>query len=452
VPISSTSTQLLLAYLALHPNQGVDRRKTAFLLWADHGDSEAQRYLRQHLHRLRQVLASLRLPEDILVSRGNHLYLQPEKGLWIDVLAFRQQLQKREWQIEAIELYEGDLLPHVDGEWVRPFRTQLREQYLEAVYNQIRWAKMQHNYPRALHYAQRLLQANPLRESSHRIYMEILCLSGRRAQALQHFTHLRQLLRQELKAQPMPETIELYQQMKNGTLPDDTVLLVSSPKPIFQAPPPSDEEMLTRRKEIARLDEALAHALAGRGCFILLQGEASVGKSYLLGAWRRLRRNQLLHFSAGCVAGPATLPGQPLLAALRQGRHQIDWTWFPSQLWWHDPLRRTISGAADGLGASNGDASKLVSVLGQFALLLARQSGQVVGFFLDDLHQADEATWHTLAFIGRRCHTLPLLLLGTYHPDRLTPRAERVVHSLQRRGQVDLLRLLPPSPSRHMSE
>jgi two-component SAPR family response regulator len=106
-----------------------------------------------------------------VVSKGSRLYFNLTPALWIDVSQFRRQITDQRWQIEAIELYRDDLLAPYEAEWLLPIRTQLREQYLNTLRKQITIATMQRNYSRALHYAARLLQATPLRESSHRAYI-----------------------------------------------------------------------------------------------------------------------------------------------------------------------------------------------------------------------------------------------------------------------------------------
>lgn len=437
---------LLLAYLVLHSKQPVDRRKLAFLLWADTTEALALRNLRQHLHRLRQVLTQLGWPADQLTGKGNQLIFDPA-GLWIDLARFEQQITDPGWQIEALELYRGELLAGYEAEWLFPFRARLREQYLEALRHQITLATMQRNYPRAVHYAGRLLAATPLRESSHRIYMEALYLSGRRVQALKHFERLKQHLKQELNAAPMPQTVNLYRQMQRGALLTEAPRLILAPQQI--APAEFEPPLIGRENELAVLDEALVQSLAGRGQFILIGGEIGLGKTALLEAWGQTRAGQMLLFDSP-VSQEISVPGESILIALSHGLARLDWPQLP-QAWrramqacW-PAIETVIESNLDLTNKRHGLPS--LDQLRQMLLTLANHAKQPVALLLDDLHLADETTWQLLAFWGRRCESHRLLIVGTYRPRALSETAQSLVHSLQRHKQLRLLNLQPLTPA-----
>ncbi len=445
--------QTLLVYLALHPNQSIDRRKLAFILWPDTTEATALRNLRQHLYRLRQILASLNLPNDIVLSKGSQLHFNPDSILWIDVSQFERKITEQRWQNEAIELYRGDLLTTHQVEWLHPIRNRLREQYLAALRNQINIANMQRNYRRALQYAHRLLQATPLRESSHRTYMEALYFSGQRVQALQQFDDLRNLLKRTLNVEPMPQTVALCQQIQNGTLPGDIPPLISlsqHPPRLLKTITPISEAFVGRREELAQLDEALVHTLNGGGRFILIEGESGLGKTRLLQTWQQAHAEQLLIFSGQAQATGSEIPCAPILEALYQGQAQIDWQWFPAHSPWRN-MSRSLRLNLDDRSTSPSERSPqpaalpTVDRLGQFILTLATRASCPIGLLIDDLHNADEATWQLIAFLGRRCSTTPLLLVGIYQPDALPTAAQCLMHSLQRYRQLQIIKLWPLS-------
>jgi len=447
--IPSLHTRSLLAYLALHPGQPIDRHQLAFLLWGDELDEVALRYLRQHLHRLRQSFAELRLPDDALRSQAGRLHFLPEAGLWIDTLEFERRIAESYWQIEVLELYEGDLLPEMEAEWIRPFRRRFRDQYLEALRAQIHLATSEHNYPRALHYARRLLDANPMRESSHRIYMEALYLSGKRVQALNHFSELQDLLKDELNARPMPQTVELHRQMKMGTFSYHRRQLGPLSGPTRRRAEATHEisrAVTGRREALALLNEALGRARSGEGLFVLIEGAPGLGKTHLLDKWRRARAGEMLAFAATCEPGEPL--GWPVLAALRHRREQIDWNWFPSQLSWLQPIQAAIQTgrpACDDAPATMIQEANLDENLRQFTLMLVQRARQIVAFCLDDLHYADEVTWSTLSFLARRSHRMPLLLIATCQPDLLSAEKWHLIRSLQRYDQLTVIQLQPLS-------
>lgn len=454
VDLQAAPARLLLAYLALYADQPIDRRHLAFTLWPDERESLALRNLRQHLHRLRRSLTSLNLPEDILVSQGHQLRFQSSPTLWVDVPTFQRQIIDPQWQIEAIELYRGDLLAHDEASWLPPLRARLREQYLEGLRTQIAMAHMQRNYLRALYYIQRLLQAEPLRESSHRIYMEALYLNGQRVQALQHFDDLKSLLQRELKADPMPQTVELHRHMQNGSLPGDIPLLIASTQQAPQALRTMSQisaSFVGRRGEVAQLDEALAQTLRGRGQLVLIEGESGLGKTRLLQTWQQARAGPMLSFTGQGQRGQAVISCALIIEALRRSYNQIDRRWLPAHAPWLD--RWMAASDPAGRAAEPRTINALsacppaVDELGQFLLTLAARAGRPIGLFLDDLHHADDATWQLLAFLGRRCMNLPLLLVGAYQPRALSITARRLVHNLQRHEHLQRIELLPFSPA-----
>ncbi len=454
IPLSSQPTQTLLAYLALHSNQPVDRQQLAFLLWPDVPEATARRNLRQHLHRLRQIFKSLHLPDTTLVGRRGYITFRPNGRFWIDVHQFQQQINDRRWQIEAIELYTGDLCPAIQAEWITPLRTRLREQYLSALRQQITWAKMQRNYPRALHYAMRLLQANPLRESSHRIYMEALYFNGLRAEALRHYETMRELFWRELRVRPMPQTIELYRQIKMGTLPRDIPLLFTETQQVshvLTAMNQISQSFVARRNELAQLDEALAQAIGGRGRVVLIEGEMGIGKTRLLHTWQEARRHLVLNFAGTCEMAEWGRGGAALWQALRFGRLHINWQWFPGSLPWLSTVRYLIEApnlptALDTVLTSL-TPTQILEMLNQFWLTLVSRTQQPVVLLLDDLHWADEITWRVLAFLGHRSGQLPLLIVGTVQSGQMQNYARQIAGDLRRQRRLTEVHLWPLSPA-----
>jgi DNA-binding SARP family transcriptional activator len=60
------------------------------------------------------------------------------------------------------------------------------------------------------------LVCEPCRESFHRALMEHLVHLGRADWAVAQFRSCQRVLAQELGAEPMPETLRLYEQISNG--------------------------------------------------------------------------------------------------------------------------------------------------------------------------------------------------------------------------------------------
>jgi DNA-binding SARP family transcriptional activator len=62
----------------------------------------------------------------------------------------------------------------------------------------------------------RIVQKQDLHEEAHRRLMLCLARSGERGRALRHYERLVALLRDELDAEPEPDTVALFDRLKQG--------------------------------------------------------------------------------------------------------------------------------------------------------------------------------------------------------------------------------------------
>ncbi len=167
-------------------------------------------------------------------------------------------------------------------------------------------------------------------------------------------------------------------------------------------------------------DRRIAEVTGGDGRFLLLSGEAGLGKTRLLGAIER--RAAAAGFRAvrgGAYPSDLQVPGailidlaramqrQPGLAGIgariaeRLGDSRHDQANEPAG----DPARRrrlVVLDVADALGDLLADGPIVVS--------------------LEDLHWSDDLTLEVLEALARRVPDGPMLLLGTYRSDELFPR------------------------------
>jgi DNA-binding CsgD family transcriptional regulator len=182
----------------------------------------------------------------------------------------------------------------------------------------------------------------------------------------------------------------------------------------------SSPDLAGRREELAALEDELGRASAGEFRFVLLSGEAGVGKS-------RLGRELLARCPdvTGLVAR-----AYPLAASAAFG------------LWTEavDPFLRSRSddevvelcgGLLDDLaslfhrvavvrGSVPERDPPLPRVLEGLAGLLGRVSRQApVVVLLDDVHFADASSWEALRYLARHLDDAPLLVLATSRPSEL---------------------------------
>ncbi|MGF1505336.1 MAG: BTAD domain-containing putative transcriptional regulator, partial [Anaerolineae bacterium] len=406
VPLAGLA--LLAGYLALHPDQPISRDRLAFTLWPDVTEEDALLSLRQCLFRLRRALSTAGLPDDVIEASGRRLLFKSAAGLWVDVHAFQAAVEDPAQQVSAIELYRGHLLDGHGAPWIEPVRAHLLEQVLRALRTQTQTAIMRRNTARALNYARQLVEADPLRESSHRILKEALALNGQRVQALQHYETLCTLLHDELGIAPMHHTRDQVSRIQHGSITPDLPPVAVSPQASLDMLVSLGEQIVGRREQIAVLDDHLARAMAGQGSFVLLTGDWGTGKTTLLTAWTQAREPAVYLYTVCAADHP-----QALTAAL-------DWSRLPEQAREPDP-------SAGRLGA--------------LLLTAAAHAGDALVLAIDSLQHATRATWQTLAYLAQRAERFPLLIVAAARD--LNGDQQAMVHALQRAGAVTLLPLKP---------
>ena len=281
-PPSSTAARSLLAYLALNCNRPLPRDRLVGLFWPERPDARARRALSQALWQVRSALgpAAARL-----MAEREAVTLELRDGDWLDVVEFEQLVDGPDLRslVAAVNLYRVDLLEDVYDDWALLERERLRELYLSALGQLVTLHKQRGSYEQALVYAQRLSAADPLREEAHRELMVLYHLLGRSQTALEQFVVLRDLLAKELRAQPMPATIALYHEIVDALASADVPHL-----PVAPPPPPLLHDLsclpfVGRTGERAMLLSAMQAAAHGRGGYALVEGDAGVGKTRLVG-------------------------------------------------------------------------------------------------------------------------------------------------------------------------
>ena len=200
----------LLVYLLLHRDEAVRRDAVAYTLWPDQPEVEARGNLRYNLYYL--LNGVLPKGRDIPWIAGDKRSIQwnPAAPLWLDVSEFERLALESDGGLEAVELYTADLAEGVDDEWLTPSRERLRERQCALLATLIEAARAQHELPRAIEYAQRLLRHDPWREDAVRALMSLRYDSGDRGGALLAYREFAKRLSDEIGVEPMSETTATY--------------------------------------------------------------------------------------------------------------------------------------------------------------------------------------------------------------------------------------------------
>ncbi len=304
----SAKVRALLVYLAVEADRPHRRERLAGLLWPDYPDRDALANLRSALSNLRRVIGDRTAEPSFLLVTREILQFNLASDHALDAAPFIARHGTLDSRLqtesvvgseieEAVALYHGEFLEgfSISGsaafeEWVLFRREGIANSVQATLRRLARACETQQEYARALQYARQQVSIEPWREESHRQVMRLLMLDGQRSAALSQYQTCRRLLNAELGVEPTAETIELYEQIRDGELQaadraTPTPDLAGLELPVFLTGPEPVESyksvFVTRENELAQLDHHLVLALAGQGRVVFVVGDAGSGKTTL---------------------------------------------------------------------------------------------------------------------------------------------------------------------------
>ncbi|HLG75621.1 MAG TPA: AAA family ATPase, partial [Ktedonobacteraceae bacterium] len=284
ISLTSMRLQALLAYLVLHRDIPQRRQHLAFLFWPDATEAQARNNLRQLLHQLRQVFPAV---EQFLSTDTHMLHWHPVTPFNLDVAAFEQALTLADAALregdqhtlqatleQADSLYRGELLPGCYDEWILPERDRLRQHHRQALERLLQHFEAQGDTVTAIRHARRLLGIDPLSEDLYRRLMRLFALNNDRASALHMYHTCVTTLRREMGVDPDPATRAAYEQLLQQETPAIHPI-------VRQMLPAATPTLIGREREWKQLHDAWQRTSNGGPQFVLMTGEAGVGKSRL---------------------------------------------------------------------------------------------------------------------------------------------------------------------------
>jgi DNA-binding SARP family transcriptional activator/Tfp pilus assembly protein PilF len=451
--ITGTAARSLFAYLLTYRDRPHTRNLLSGTFWPDLPDDVARRRLSQALWQIRKALA----PHQTLRAEGDTVQISSHLSLWLDVEEFAEH-RARCISGEPKALvhgerclghYRGDFLAGYYDDWVLPERERLREQFLEVLERLVAGYKRRGDYAAALAHARRLAAEDPLREEAHREAMRLCHLLGYHAEALLQFETCRQILAEELGAEPSPATIALACEIAERSGQATLVDLPRAPlRPAAFVLDPSQAPELPLVGRESERAELLAHVEAlfqGLGGVVLLEGEAGVGKTRLLqaiasdAAWRGAE----VLWGSGRQA-EATAPYGPLVEALsgglsplrsRQLAQIVEAIWLQALTVLLPPLVTALPDLRPPPALELAqERDRLVNALGQLLVGWA----QIVPLVLlvEDLHWAGQDTLDLLARLIPFLSESGVLILGSYRSGeaRARPETWQKLQALDRAG------------------
>lgn len=334
VTFPNETVRRLFKLLALHPNEPMHADTLSEVCWP--GAAGVPRTaLHVAISRLRRCLEpELEKPMQsrFIVRSGTAYTFVPGDACRIDyrqygdwAAAARERAANADWTgvvaaMEAAEsLRRGELLacePYAD--WAEPSRrhfAQVRAELLEiglTAHGRLgQWASI-------IRLARRLITEDNTREHAYRFLMQAYANTGEYGLALAAFEECRRALVNELGVEPSPATLAIYQTLLGSHTADRSAAATRPAQPGGLA--------LLRRTAIGSLALPLTGrgqllqripALLRAGHFVVLHGEAGVGKSRLAAeVLTRLAADNCDVYAGLCLPRERARPYEPLAEAL----------------------------------------------------------------------------------------------------------------------------------------
>ncbi|MGW3995330.1 ATP-binding protein [Amycolatopsis sp. NPDC004772] len=422
----------LVGHLVVHAGRAQPRRLLAGLFWPDSTDAQALTNLRRELHQLRRVLGD---PPSLSVT-GQDLCWQDTPSSRVDVrefaVAHRAALAAEEPGAAArharagLEAYRGELLPGLADDWVLAARAELERQCVELC--DLLCRTPSGDPAAALAAARRRIALRPLEETGYRTLMALQAAAGDRAGAVSTYHRCASVLERELGVVPAEATRAALRRL----------LARPDPEPRRTAAP----GLVGRAAELARLGELWRTAAAGRAGFVLVRGDAGVGKTRLVTELAGLARAEGAIVAAGrCFAAPGRLALAPVAdwlrtPAVQRAAASLDPVW-RAEVDRLLPATRTAGG-----GHPTVDAWQRLRFFEGLARALTA-SGRPVLLVLDNAQWCDEETGAFVTFGLGLLPDAPLLVAATLRDGDPGPGVAAWTAQLRDDGRLTELPLRP---------
>jgi DNA-binding SARP family transcriptional activator len=453
-----STTLAMLALLVLQRGKPMSRESLAFTLFPDVDESAALAELRRYLYLVNKALPP-RADDPWIVADADVVRWNESAGAFVDVVEFERLSASTATQAQAVELYAGDLLADVYDDWVLAERERLRTRYLDVLAELLDRYRSERAYGAAIACAKRILSTDPWREDTLRALVAVRYESGDASGALAEYEQFVKRLRDELAIAPMPETVAVRRSIVlNEAVPGSLERPAASPD-ARPAKPISILPFVGRQRELAALRAAWTRAAHGTGSYVLIAGEAGVGKTRLAAELARTAQSEGGRVFVGTTSAPESMPYQAIVEALRSAsplllarppsaaRRAVLARLLPEL---RDPSAPEFSAQDQ---TAERETARVFDALSHAVRTLA--SPRPLLLILEDLQWAGPAGIEALGAIVREAVRVPVLIVATCrdeetpvdHPLRALGRSLRNVPSveelsLERLGEVEVADLI----------
>jgi DNA-binding SARP family transcriptional activator len=432
----------------------------------------------------------------LLLTEREMITLAEHPQIWVDADVFEQLLsqahatsdpgEKEKLLDEAMMLYSGDFLPEAEGnrlEWARTRRDSLKRNWVGMLLDLADLRAAREAYLNAIEPLDRLLSIDFTNEAAVQRLMSLLAQLGRRGEALRTYKRLVAVLQQEYRIAPLPETRSLYEAIRRGNEKGYSSLL-SSPQqadsgrtgemPVVQIGRVHQSPLVGREEEIATLRELITTVENNsrfklavqkrmfaasldpqrRPQSVFLFGEVGIGKTRLAEEVSReaKKRGWAVAWSR-VYAQEGGIPYRLWTEILRKAMAQGAWQRqeLSNRALVFQPLNTLmpdlhIPGVSFSVPVSP-EQEQLRLWEAVYELLAVISTGTPLLIALDDLQWADGSSCELLAYIARRLHGYPIVIIGTCRENELAKDhpLRSLMPDLQREMALETIPLQPLS-------
>ena len=330
----------------------------------------------------------------------------------------------------------GDLLAGLDADWVLRARDEHAAELAGCLGALAERAQGAGDLARAIAWARRRLEVEPLSESAHRELVRLLAAAGDRAAALAAVDAFAARLRRELGLPPSPETRALVEEIRRSS-PRPASVHAALPAPLVRTVRP-----VGREDALRRLSAAWEDARSGVLRLALVTGEPGIGKTTLVGEFcRRAHAAGAAILYGRCDEEPL-LPHQPFVEALERHLSSLP---APEREAWLAARGGALGRLLPGMGIpgtdEGGPAERYVAFEALRALVEQTAAARPLVLVLDDLHWADAGTLRLLRHLARMAGGARALLALCAREAELNAAAAAAIADLRRDGPLLTLAL-----------
>ena len=216
------SARELFFYLLSNP-RGHSREHIVERLWDMPCDAHTSNRFRVTVHRIRHALGW----HNAVIEEHSRYMLAPEVLAASDIEAFAQALQKAEEATTsqkkirlyqaALNFYTGEYLPEFEADWAAETRAVVQQTFVRAELELACLLDQQGRLEESTLALSCALHTDPyLGENYHQTLIRQLAQTAGKYAAIEHYRRFVHFLRTEVGDTPMPETVELVEQIKHS--------------------------------------------------------------------------------------------------------------------------------------------------------------------------------------------------------------------------------------------